>query len=134
MQHNLKTPETVNKKKVQEKTAEPAIQEEVKEQEKVVDAKPLDKAKVEPAVPLPSVPDLDHPKMQKVIENGFDLPIPDSHKLEIHEMAEKIRDLKPEEAELDVQEAPKVLPKTKVILKKPAGNVLQRRGTTVETQ
>jgi hypothetical protein len=72
--------------------------------------------------------------MQKVIENGFDLPIPDSHKLEIHEMAEKIRDLKPEEAVLDVQEAPKVLPKTKVILKKPAGNVLQRRGTTVETQ
>jgi hypothetical protein len=31
MQHNLKTPETVNKKKLQEKTAELAIQEEVKE-------------------------------------------------------------------------------------------------------
>jgi hypothetical protein len=61
----------------------------------IPEPKVLKKSMVEPAAPLPSVPDLDHPKMQKVIENGFDLPIPDSHKLDIDEMAEKIRDLKP---------------------------------------
>ena len=54
--------------------------------------KVLQKSIIKPEPPQ-GLPDLDHPKMQTIIDQGLDLPIPDSHKLELHEIQDKIQSL-----------------------------------------